>query len=78
MTCQKTLLHTFLLLVSKIVESFQCILNENKFLDTPKLSDIVPVFKKFDLTYKTNIRPVGLLTSSKVFEKTFYDQHNTL
>ena len=35
--------------------------NENKFSDTLKLSDIVPVFKKLDSTDKTNFRPVSAL-----------------
>ena len=51
--------------------------NENKFLDTLKLSDIVPVFKKVDPPDKTNFRPVILLPLlPKVFEKIMYDQHN--
>ena len=49
--------------------------NENKFPDTLKLSDIVPVFKKLDPTDKTNFRPVIVLPLlSKVFEKIMYDQ----
>ena len=49
--------------------------NENKFPDTLKLSDIVPVFKKLDPTDKTNFRPVSVLPLlSKVFEKIMYDQ----
>ena len=49
--------------------------NENKFPDTLKLSDIVPVFKNLDPTDKTNFRPVNVLPLlSKVFEKTTYDQ----
>ena len=49
--------------------------NENKFPDTLKLSDIVPVFKKLDPTDKTNFRPVSVLPLlSKVFEKIIYDQ----
>ena len=35
--------------------------NENKFPDTLKLSDIVPVLKKLDPTDKTNFRPVSFL-----------------
>ena len=49
--------------------------NENKFPDTLKLSDIVPVFKKLDPTYKTNFRPISVLPLlSKVFEKIMHDQ----
>ena len=49
--------------------------NENKFPDTLKLSDIVPVSKKLDPTDKTNFRPVSLLhLLSKVFEKIMYHQ----
>ena len=49
--------------------------NENKFPDTLKLSDIVPVFKKLDPTDKTNFRSVSVLPLlSKVFEKIMYDQ----
>ena len=52
-------------------------INENKFPDTLKLSDIVPVFKKLDPTDKTNFRPVSLLfLLSKVFEKITYNQLN--
>ena len=37
----------------------------------------MPVFKKLDLTDKTNFRPVSLLLLlSKVFEKVMYDQLN--
>ena len=40
-----------------------------------KLSDIVPVFKKFDPTDKTYFRPVCLLPLlAQVFEKIMYDQ----
>ena len=49
--------------------------NENKFPDTLKFSDIVPVFKKLDPPDKTNFRPVSVLPLlSKVFEKIMYDQ----
>ena len=42
--------------------------NKNTFLDTLKLSDIVPVFKKLDPTDKTNFKPVSILPLlSKVF-----------
>ena len=48
--------------------------DENKFPDTLKLSDIVPVFNKLDSTNKTNFKPVSLLPLlSKVFEKIMYD-----
>ena len=51
------------------------IFNENKFPDTLKLSNIVPAFKKLNLTDKKNFRTVSILSiSSKVFEKTMYDQ----
>ena len=60
------------------IELTKCInkaFNENKFPDTLKLSDIVPVFKKLDPTDKTNFRPVSVLPLlSKVFEKIMYDQ----
>ena len=49
--------------------------NENKFPDTPKLPDIVPVFKKLDPTDKTKFRPVNVLPLlSEMFEKVMYDQ----
>ena len=49
--------------------------NENKFPNTLKLSDIVPVFKKLDPTDKTNFRSDSVLPLlSKVFEKIMYDQ----
>ena len=48
---------------------------ENKFPDTLKLSNIVPVFKKLDPTDKTNFRPVSLLPLlSKAFKKIMHDQ----
>ena len=57
--------------LTKLIKAF----NENKFPDTLKLSDIVPVFKKLDPTDKTNFRPVSVLPLlSKVFEKIMYDQ----
>ena len=34
--------------------------NENKFPDTLKLSDIVPVFKKLNPTDKTNFTPISV------------------
>ena len=50
-------------------------LTNNKFPDTLKLSDITPVFKKFDPSDKANYRPVSMLPLvSKVFEKIMYDQ----
>ena len=52
-------------------------IKENKFLDTLKLPNIVPVFKKLDPTDKTNFRRVSLLPLlSEVFEKCMYDQCN--
>ena len=50
-------------------------IRSNKFPDSLKLSDITPVYKKFDLSDKANYRPVSLLPSlSKVFERMLYDQ----
>ena len=50
-------------------------LTNNQFLDTLKLSDIRPVFKKLDPNDKANYIPVSiLLLLSKVFEKIMYDQ----
>ena len=50
-------------------------LTNNKFLDTLKLSDITPVFKKLDPSDKANYRPVSILPFvSKVFEKIMFDQ----
>ena len=46
---------------SELTKSINKAFNENKFHDTLKLSDIVPVFKKLDPTDKTNFRPVSLL-----------------
>ena len=62
---------------SELTKCINKAFNENKFPDTLKLSDIVPVFKKLDPTDKTNFRPVSLLPLlSKVFEKIMYDQLN--
>ena len=50
-------------------------LTNNKFPDTPKLSDITPVFRKLDPSDKVNYRPISILPLvSKVFEKIMYDQ----
>ena len=47
----------------------------NKFPNSLKLSDIVPVFKKLNPSYKANYRPASVLPLlSKVFEKFIYDQ----
>ena len=60
---------------SELAKCINKAFNENKFPDTLKLSDIVPVFKKLDPTNKTNFRPVSVLPLlSKVFEKIMYDQ----
>ena len=60
---------------SELTKCINKAFNENKFPDTLKLSDIVPVFKKLDPTDKTNFRPVIVLSLlSKVFEKIMYDQ----
>ena len=62
------------------IELTKCInkvFNENKFPDTLKLSNIVPIFKKLDPTDKTIFRPISLLPLlSKVFEKIMYNQLN--
>ena len=48
---------------------------KNKFPDSLKLSNIVPVHKKKDPTDKANYRPVSILPLlSKVFEKVMYIQ----
>ena len=58
-------------LSSCINESF----NNNKFPDSLKLSEIIPIHKKDDPTDKTNFRPFSILPLlSKVFEKIMYDQ----
>ena len=60
---------------SELTKCINKAFNENRFPDTLKLSDIVPVFKKLDPTDKTNFRPVSVLPLlSKVFEKIMYDQ----
>ena len=60
---------------SELTKCINKAFNENKFPDTLKLSDIVPVFKKLDPTDKTNFRPVSVLPLlSEVFEKIIYDQ----
>ena len=60
---------------SELTKCINKAFNENKFPDTLKLSDIVPVFKKLDSTDKTNFRPVSVLPLlSKMFEKIMYDQ----
>ena len=61
----------------ELTKCFNKAFDENKFPDTLKLSDIVPVFKKLDPTGKKNFRPISLLyLLSNVFEKTMYDQLN--
>ena len=60
---------------SELTKCINKAFNENKFPDTLKLFDIVPVFKKLDPTDQTNFRPVSVLPLlSKVFEKIMYDQ----
>ena len=60
---------------SELAKCINKAFNENKFLDTLKLSDIVPVFKKLDPTDKTNFRPNSVLPLlPKVFEKIKYHQ----
>ena len=57
---------------SEETKCFNKAFNENKFPDTLKLSDIVPVFKSLDPTNKTNFEPVSLLPLlSKVFVKLY-------
>ena len=57
---------------SELTKCINKTFNENKFPDTLKLSDIVPVFKKLDPTDKTNFRPISVLPLlSKVFEKNY-------
>ena len=59
---------------SELTKCINKAFNENKFPDTLKLYDIVPVFKKHPV-YKVNFRPVSVLpVLSKVFEKIMYDQ----
>ena len=61
--------------LSELTKCINKAFNENKFPDTLKFSDTVPVFKKLDSTDKTNFRPSSVLPLlSKVFEKTMYDQ----
>ena len=60
---------------SKLTKCINKAFKEYKLSETLKLLDVVPVFKKFDPTDKTNFRPVIILSLlSKVFEKTLYDQ----
>ena len=60
---------------SELTKCINKAFSENKFPDTLKLSNIVPVFKKHDPIYKVNFRPVSVLpVLSKVFEKIMYDQ----
>ena len=62
---------------SELTKCINKAFNENKFPDTLKLSDIVPIFKKLGPTDKTSFRPASLLLLlSKVFEKFMYDQLN--
>ena len=60
-----------------ILDLTNCInkaIRNNKVPDSLKLSDIIPVFKKFDPSDKTNYRPVSVLPLlSKVFEQIIYD-----
>ena len=53
---------------SELTECTNNVFNENKFPDTPKLSDIIPVIKELDPTHEANFRPISLLPLlSKVF-----------
>ena len=45
------------------------------FLQSFKISKIIPLYKKGDHSLLTNYRPISLLpTISKVFERIIYDQ----
>ena len=55
--------------------AFNETLVKSELPDSLKLSNIVLVYKKEDLTDKTNYRPVSILPLlSKIFEKVMYEQ----
>ena len=75
--CPADILKNLEFCFSELTKCINKAFNKNKFPDTLKLPDIVPVFKKFDPTDKTNFRPLRLLPLlSKVFKKIMFDQLN--
>ena len=59
----------------ELTKCFNEAIRNNKFPDSLKLSDIIPVYKKLDPSDKANHRPVSVLPLLlKIFEKTIYDQ----
>ena len=58
-----------------MTERINEVLQNGKFTESLKLSDIVPVYKKRDPTYKSTFRSINILPLiSKVFEKVKFDQ----
>ena len=61
----------------KIVLDFNSSITTGIFPQKQKLADITPVFKKLDKHYKTNYRPVSILSAmSKMSERLMYYQIN--
>ena len=57
----------------------KCILSSTSFQDALKIADIIPVYKKQDLSYKIYYRPINLLPIiSKIFVKALYSQLKTV
>ena len=60
---------------SYLTECINEVLQNSKYPESLKLSDIVPVYKKKDPTDKFNFQPISILSLlSKVFEKVIFDQ----
>ena len=60
---------------SYLTECINEVLQNSKYPESLKLSDIVPVYKKKYPTDKSNFRPISILALlSKLFEKVIFDQ----
>ena len=58
-----------------LTDCFNASVNNQKFPDTLKLGDLVPIFKDGDRTNKTNYRPICILpTLSKILERILFKQ----
>ena len=58
-----------------ITNHFNYCIAHGEFPDELKHADVIPVHKKNEKCYKTNYRPVGILTNiSKIYKKLLYNQ----
>ena len=61
--------------INALCDCINANINNNIFPDELKLADITPAFKKDENVYKTNYRPVSILSGfSKIYERVLYNQ----